>query len=205
MADGSSSEVAAPREVDVAGRMREVREAVSSGRLALPPVPSPLPDGITRASDGVLGQRDAVSGEYPSFAERRRGISRAELSALRKRTREVARGVTFKEFDFPSTVPIAGPVFSLFRRAWNGVSTRWYVKYALAQQTQFNSATANVLNDLTRLLSVQQDMIEKLQMEVEDLRAELEAARTPRAPLGQDMAESEGATGGRPGPHLGAQ
>ncbi|MHB1414819.1 MAG: hypothetical protein ACYC1C_06165 [Chloroflexota bacterium] len=206
LADGSSCDVAPPLRLDVASRMREVREGVYSGRLALPPMPSLSPGGRSqRASDGALRQSHPNSGEYPPFAERRRGISRAEMSALRKRAREVARGVTFKEFDFPSAIPVIGPLVSLFRRAWNGVSTRWYVRYALAQQTQFNAATANMLNDLTRLLSAQQDVIERLQMEVEDLRAELEAVPAPGAPCGQNAAEREGTTEGGAGPRLEAQ
>ncbi len=50
-----------------------------------------------------------------------------------------------QEFDFPSHIGLFGPLISKFRRLWNDVSTRWYVRHMAAQQHDFDSSMVSLL------------------------------------------------------------
>jgi GT2 family glycosyltransferase len=51
---------------------------------------------------------------------------------------------------FRSTVPILGPLIAAFRRRWNRVSTEWYVRPLVQQQTEFNAQVVTMLDQLLR-------------------------------------------------------
>jgi hypothetical protein len=48
-----------------------------------------------------------------------------------------------REYEFTSTTPVVGGFIARFRAAWNGISTRWYVRPLADQQTEFNQALLN--------------------------------------------------------------
>ena len=56
----------------------------------------------------------------------------------------VARHV-LHEFRFQSEAPVIGPFIAAFREFWNGISTRWYVKSIIREQTTFNRLVAKSL------------------------------------------------------------
>lgn len=45
---------------------------------------------------------------------------------------------TLREHRFRSRIPLVGPLIVRFRELWNGVSTRWYVRPLIQQQSEFN-------------------------------------------------------------------
>lgn len=45
---------------------------------------------------------------------------------------------TLREHRFRSRVPLVGPLIAWFRELWNGMSTRWYVRPLIQQQSEFN-------------------------------------------------------------------
>jgi hypothetical protein len=56
-----------------------------------------------------------------------------------ERLRQLA---TLQEHRFRSPIPLIGPLIALLRAAWNSVSTKWYVRPLLQQQTEFNELVA---------------------------------------------------------------
>lgn len=48
-----------------------------------------------------------------------------------------------QEYEFSSTTPVVGGLVARFRALWNSISTRWYVRPLIAQQTEFNQELLN--------------------------------------------------------------
>ncbi len=59
---------------------------------------------------------------------------------LKRYVDEVEAQLAREEFDFPSAVPVLGPLIRVVRKAWNSISTRWYVQHYAKQQAQFDTA-----------------------------------------------------------------
>lgn len=47
---------------------------------------------------------------------------------------------------FTSQVPVLGPLIVVFRRMWNSVATKWFVRPMMRQQVQFNGAVVRALS-----------------------------------------------------------
>jgi GT2 family glycosyltransferase len=58
---------------------------------------------------------------------------------------------------FRSTVPVIGPLIAQFRRLWNRVSTEWYVRPLIRQQTEFNEQVVEVITQLDNDLTLCQE------------------------------------------------
>jgi GT2 family glycosyltransferase len=71
--------------------------------------------------------------------------SRTEDEAL---TDELMDLWEIQERPLTSQVPIVGRWISAFRRLWNSVATKWYVRPMVAQQVQFNGAVVRALKQL---------------------------------------------------------
>jgi chromosome segregation ATPase len=52
---------------------------------------------------------------------------------------------TLREYRFRSQVPLIGSLIARFRELWNGVSTRWYVRPLIQQQSEFNEQIVALL------------------------------------------------------------
>lgn len=177
--------------IDVAARMREIREAVRSGSAAEPQPESrpttpgsPAPLKCQAAGDGrrTVDLTAAIGFDGG-------GSAPVELSALRNRARALSKAPAFREFDFPSSIPLAGPVISAIRRSWNGISTRWFVRHAMLQQAHVNVELANLLDDTFRLLSDQGRRMLAIQEELDDVVAELEQSRQRQSLLERKLEE----------------
>lgn len=113
---------------------------------------------------------------------------------------------TLQEQPFRSSVPLLGPLIAAVRTAWNNVSTKWYARPLLQQQSEINLAVARRLEALETYAYEQisaQDR-ELVQLRRENAELALALARLqeqvrlldPRsAPAGGDPdgAEDEGA------------
>jgi hypothetical protein len=73
---------------------------------------------------------------------------------------QLRSAATLHEYRFRSQVPFIGPLIARLRELWNGVSTRWYVRPIIQQQSEFNrqlvallTAQAADLRDITLRLA----------------------------------------------------
>lgn len=73
------------------------------------------------------------------------GPSRATDEAL---VDELMNLWEIREQPFTSQMPVLAPLIVAFRRLWNSVATKWYVRPMMAQQVQFNGAVVRALSRL---------------------------------------------------------
>ncbi len=104
----------------------------------------------------------------------------AEVLALLRQQGEL------REHEFRSDAPVVGRLVAALRRAWNDVSTRWYVWPVMQQQAYFNANAVDALNKLAAVLAeyISADGREMAELAVElrrvkDRLRELEDARKP--------------------------
>ena len=109
---------------EVREELRALREQIVTQQGGDPALRRPRPPGHDEAMDGASNTDDqALTDEL---------MSRWEI----------------RERPFTSQVPIIGRWISAFRRLWNSVATKWYVRPMMAQQVQFNGAVVRALKRL---------------------------------------------------------
>jgi glycosyltransferase involved in cell wall biosynthesis len=68
-----------------------------------------------------------------------------QLEELREKAR-------LQEYVFSSKIPVFGGLITWFRKAWNSVATKWYVRPLIDQQTAFNLAVVDRLSQQQKVL-----------------------------------------------------
>ena len=128
---------------------RGVQDAEFVDRAAL--APKPLhPDIATPGSEATV--------DFPGLRE-----SLAELIGRSK----------LDEPSFQSAVPILGPIIVAVRRAWNWMSTKWYVRPIMAQQSDINTRSARAVSDLAQWHELDARRLEHLETRLAELEARL--------------------------------
>lgn len=112
--------------------------------LANPAAAAPLP--VTRARMEGLGLLRAT-------AEARLAGRDGELKMWSERLSHLRSMAQLRERDFTSSAPVIGPLIVRARRAWNWMSTEWYVRPLIQQQSEVNRGLIQVLDQID--LSVQ--------------------------------------------------
>ena len=87
------------------------------------------------ASDGAGGEVDGQSSSLTS-------------SGLRDLVAQMEARWSIGELAFTSNIPVIGPLIAKFRDLWNGISTKWYVRYAVQQQVDFNASVVRATQHL---------------------------------------------------------
>jgi len=143
-----------PRSVEadaLAGLLADLRAAAMAELVALQPSAAYQPPA--RPESAWVSLPQAVLAE-PSESALEGGRIRARLLA------EMEAAHALQERPFTSEVPVFGRLIAAVRSLWNSVSTKWYVRPLVQQQTVFNIRTLVYL----RILQEQLDHL------VEDLR-----------------------------------
>lgn len=94
-----------------------------------------------------------------------------------------------QEYEFRSTTPVVGGLIARFRAAWNSISTRWYVRPLIAQQTEFNQELLNYV--LPRLANYDKHLryFEENLPRFDDMDARIIAQDQQQANTVHDMGE----------------
>jgi hypothetical protein len=95
----------------------------------------------------------------------------ADFPGLRESLAELIGRSYLREPDFSSDVPLLGPVIVAVRRLWNWISTKWYVRPILSQQSEINARTARTLSDLAQWHEIDARRLEQLESRVAELEA----------------------------------
>jgi len=122
----------------------------------------------------------------------------AEFSRLRSAALHVSGGLhmmeipeliqqlpPLREFDFPSRVPLIGPVISFIRRLLYGLTAKWGVWYIIQQQNKINRILWERLHHLEALLlDLDRDLtaVVRIVVEIEIRQRQLETAVRERFP-----------------------
>jgi GT2 family glycosyltransferase len=175
--------------------LRAVRRVYLEAILALPEILSqygkahsvkPIQAALVRLREAALAQRPAV--DQPQ----QRSPLRAELEK-----RQV-----LNEFEFSSNQPIIGPALAAVRRAWNEVSTKWYVRAIIQQQMAFNALVARLLdeqdiqgeasaNDISLLAAELINMRQEFEKSIVELRQEMDQLQLQLKRIEQTLAARE--------------
>ena len=147
------------RQVQQRAAQRRAASAPSLDWAALVPVPL-QPDSPEPGSD-------ITSADFPGLRE-----SLAEL---------IGRGY-LHEPDFRSEAPLIGPVIVAVRRLWNWMSTKWYVRPILWQQSEINARTARTISDVAQWHEMDARRLEQLEARVAELEAHLAHQRAGDKP-----------------------
>lgn len=78
-----------------------------------------------------------------------------------------------REPSFSSGAPLIGPAIVLVRRFWNWMSTKWYARPILQQQSDVNARVAALLSDLVQWHELDADRLRQLEARVAELEGRL--------------------------------
>ena len=136
--------------------------------IANPAGAAPLPKSKERLAllRDLQGGLEAVTGS--------RG---EELGALPDRFSALGLMGRLSEPRFVSSAPVVAPLIVHFRRLWNWMSTRWYVRPIVEQQSEFNRLAA--------------DSLQQLDATVRALGSKVAEAEASGAHLGESLAALE--------------
>jgi hypothetical protein len=81
---------------------------------------------------------------------------------------------TLVEPEFTSNVPVVGTIIVAFRRAWNWMSTKWYVRPILQQQTAINAQLIELVAEMTQWQELQAHELAVLKARLVELESYLE-------------------------------
>lgn len=66
---------------------------------------------------------------------------------------------TLQEYRFRSQVPLIGSLIAWFREFWNGISTKWYVRPLMEQQSEINGQLVAALSDVALRLAEDEERL----------------------------------------------
>jgi len=106
---------------------------------------------------------------------------------------------TLREHAFHSAIPVVGPLIARFRAAWNSVSTKWYVRPLIQQQSEFNMLVVQHLGETdvhldetnARLVEVDREQV-ALRRDVAELTQQVVQMNRLLTTLNEHLAELEG-------------
>lgn len=146
-------------DIDAAAVLRRVAQGVEQRRAEGAYGPDPATRGPrSLRPEGPELPLDNNPEDFPGLRE--------SLAAL------IAEG-HLDEPDFVSNTPLVGPLIVAARRAWNWISTKWYVRPILSRQSQVNARTARVISDLAQWHELDARRLYQLERQVAELEERL--------------------------------
>jgi len=139
---------------------------------------------VRRVSDGVARRREAgaygrgVAEAGPESLWPGRNMppdqpTPAEFAGLNGLLAELFATAHLREPNFTSRIPVVGGLVVAVRRMWNWMSTKWYVRPVLGQQSDVNARTARLLSDLAQWHEMDGQRLRELEARVAELEARL--------------------------------
>jgi hypothetical protein len=98
------------------------------------------------------------------------GVNRV---ALRAGVAKFLAGGELREPDFVSQAPVIGPVIVAVRRFWNWMSTKWYLRPIIRQQTAVNLQAGYLISELVQWRELDAQRLGELEARVAELEQRL--------------------------------
>ena len=135
-------------------------------------------DGVARRrAAGAYGGSVAEAGPESLYPGRNVPVDQpapAGYPGLTELLAELFAAGRLREPDFASRTPVVGGLLVAVRRAWNWMSTKWYVRPILSQQSDVNARAARLLSDLARWQQTQAGHMLELEARVAELESRLD-------------------------------
>ena len=138
-----------------------------------------------RQAEGAYGADPATLGPETLRPERHDSSAdavHAGFPGLHQALAELLAGAHLREPVFSSDVPLIGPLIVAVRRFWNWMSTKWYVRPILAQQSEVNARAAGVISDLAQWHEMDANRLPLLEARVAELEARLARLEAKEGP-----------------------
>jgi hypothetical protein len=133
-----------------------------------------------RKSEGVYDTRLASRGptalrpgRKPVAGDEAALEDRAGFPGLQEAMTDLIARAELREPEFASEAPLIAPIIVAIRRLWNWMSTKWYVRPILREQSQANARAAWVISDLMMWHELDADRIRQLEIQMSELEARL--------------------------------
>jgi len=94
-----------------------------------------------------------------------------DFPGMRDSMAELILRANLHEPDFKSDVPLVGPIIVAVRRLWNWMSTKWYVRPILWQQSDVNIRTVRAISDVAHWHELDARRLVQLEARVAELEA----------------------------------
>ena len=91
------------------------------------------------------------------------GEAGGQHSTMRNLVAQMEARWSIDELTFTSGLPVLGPLIARFRDLWNGISTKWYVRYAVQQQTEFNATVVRAIQQLEGAMHILEQELQWLE------------------------------------------
>jgi hypothetical protein len=138
-----------------------------------------------RRAQGAYGPDPTIAGPEPLRPVEpapRADIVGVGFPGLRESLAELIAAGHLRERDFVSDTPFVGSLIVRVRRFWNWMSTKWYVRPILSQQSAVNARTARVLSDLAQWHELDAQRLRQLEERVAELEGRLTDLQSQREP-----------------------
>lgn len=100
------------------------------------------------------------------------------MADLNRALIELSASTGLQEAQFTSNLPLLGPLIVRLRQAWNWMSTKWYVRPIIWQQSQINARMATIMSEMELWQQLHVAQVAQLQQRVaylEDVVAQQQA------------------------------
>jgi hypothetical protein len=96
-----------------------------------------------------------------------------DFPGIRESLAELIARAHLHEPDFASSAPVIAPLVVAVRRMWNWMSTKWYMRPVLRQQSNVNARAARIISDLAQWHELDARRLQQLESRVAELEARL--------------------------------
>jgi hypothetical protein len=152
----------------------EIREPTLDGQAIVEQVRQHV---AQRRAQGDYGPDPATIGPEllrPERYDAIEGTESAGFPSLLGALVELIAAGHLREPSFSSHAPLVGPIIVTIRRFWNWMSTKWYVRPILDQQSDVNSRAASLISDLVQWHELDADRLRRLETRVAELEQRLD-------------------------------
>jgi hypothetical protein len=141
-------------------------------------------EAIRRRVQAQIAQRLAAGGYGPDPATlgprslRQLGTEKPgawpiEFPGLNQALIELIADSSLHEPTFTSSVPLVGPAIVIVRRLWNWMSTKWYVRPLIWQQSTINERISAIISKVAQWQEIDAQRLAELEARVGELEARL--------------------------------
>jgi len=159
--------------IDNSAPLIEIRDPTLDGKAIAQQIHQQVANrrakGVYGADPASLGPEELRPERYDASTD----TASAGFPSLHDPLVELIAEGHLREPTFSSNAPLVGPIIAMVRHCWNWMSTKWYVRPILQQQSDVNSRAAGIISDLVQWHELDADRLRQLEARVAELEDRL--------------------------------